>query len=43
MHMLDVIVMHILDALIRMHISDVLVLLLLATLVIASLFCKFQP
>ena len=42
MHILDVILMHILDVLIRMHILDVL-LLLLATTVIAPLFWEFQP
>ena len=42
MHILDGILMHILDVLIRMHILDVL-LLLLATTVIAPLFWEFQP
>ena len=41
MHILDGILMHILDVLIRMHILDVL-LLLLATAVIATLFWQFQ-
>ena len=43
MHVLDVILMHISDVLIRMHILDVLLLLLLATTVIAPLFCGVQP
>ena len=42
MHILDVILMHILDVLIRMHMLDVL-LLLLATTVMAPLFWEFQP
>ena len=39
---LDVILMHILDVLIRMHVLDVLLLLLLATMVSAPLFCELQ-
>ena len=42
MHILDPIFMCIVDVLIRMHILDVL-LLLLATLVIAPLSWEFQP
>ena len=42
MHTLDVILLHILDVLIRMHILNVL-LLLLVTTVIAPLFWEFQP
>ena len=42
MHILDVILMHILDVRIRMQISNVL-LLLLATTVLAPLFWGFQP
>ena len=41
MHILDVILMHISDVLIRIHILDVL-LLLLATTVTAPLFSEFQ-
>ena len=43
MHILNVILMHMLDVLIHMHILDVLLLLLLATTVIAPLFGEFQP
>ena len=42
MHILDVILMRILDVLIRMQILDVL-LLLMATTLIAQLFWEFQP
>ena len=42
MHTLEVILMHTLDSLIRMHILDALLLLLLATTVIATLFGEFQ-
>ena len=43
MRILHVILMHTLHVLIRMHILDVLLLLLLATIVIAPLLWKFQP
>ena len=45
MNILDVIFMHILYVLIRMHTLDVslLLLLMLATTVIAPLFSEFQP
>ena len=43
MHILDVILMHRFDVLIRMHVLDGLLLLLLATTVIAPLFWEFQP
>ena len=42
MHILNVILMHILDVRIRIHILDVL-LLVLATMAVASLFGEFQP
>ena len=42
MHMLHEILVHVLDVLIRMHMLDVL-LLLLATAVTAPLFLEFQP